>query len=150
MNRILVALLPVLPAALAPATAAADHPVYSLVDNRLSAHILRGGGLVVLPGAPSFAKYLNGGRPNLPWKLGQKLDGKSVALADNYARLTVPVAEEQIAAKALWLRVSSPRPREVEVKLDGKRAAQVAVAAGWQTLRVPLADGALNPGEVEV
>src|ERR1041385_8058511 len=34
-----------------------EHPVYSLIDNRLSAHLTRGGGLVVPAGSAGFAKY---------------------------------------------------------------------------------------------
>src|SRR5262245_37084542 len=35
----------------------AEHAVYSLVDNRLSAHLRRGGGLLVPAGSAGFAKY---------------------------------------------------------------------------------------------
>ena len=48
------------PPALPPAKAAArgaEHPVYSLVDNRLAAHLTRGGGLLVAAGSAGFAKY---------------------------------------------------------------------------------------------
>ena len=65
MPRALVALL-----LLVPHLAVADHAVFNLADNRLLAHVQRGGGIVALGGSPGFAKYLNGGRPNLPWKLG--------------------------------------------------------------------------------
>src|SRR6185369_14678043 len=44
-----------------PAKAAArgpEHAVYSLVDNRLSAHLTRGGGLVIPAGSAGFAKYV--------------------------------------------------------------------------------------------
>src|SRR5687767_2659558 len=34
-----------------------ERPVYSLVDNRLSAHLTRGGGLLVPAGSAAFAKY---------------------------------------------------------------------------------------------
>src|SRR5512143_4138855 len=47
--------------AVAPVKAPArgpEHPVYSLVDNRLSAHLARGGGLVVPAGSAGFAKYV--------------------------------------------------------------------------------------------
>jgi arylsulfatase A-like enzyme len=133
-----------------PRAAAADRPVFDLVDNRLLAHIVRGGGVVAVTGSAGFAKYLNGGRPNLPWKLGQKLDGRLVALSDNYSRVTLPLSEDQApAARTLRLRVSLPRPRELEVKVNGQRAGQVPVVAGWQTVEVPLPDGA-PAGEVEI
>src|SRR4051794_603333 len=44
----------------APVKAAArgpEHAVYSLADNRLSAHLTRGNGLVVAAGSAGFAKY---------------------------------------------------------------------------------------------
>src|SRR5438552_934523 len=86
-----------------PSLARADHPVFSLVDNRLLAHVQRGGGLVALAGSAGFAKYLNGGRPNLPWKLGQKDGGHKVAVAtDGYVRMTLPLAADQ-KATALWI-----------------------------------------------
>jgi arylsulfatase A-like enzyme len=144
MPRLLLALLVVV----APRLAGADHAVFSLADNRLLAHVVHGGGLVAVAGSPGFAKYLNGGRPNLPWKLGEKLDGRRVALAvDSYARLTVPLAEP---ARALFVRLSSTRPRDVEVLVAGKKVGQAAVSgAGWQTVRVPL-DPPVAPGEVEL
>src|SRR5580698_5682034 len=36
---------------------AGEHVVYSLVDNRLSAHLRRNGGLFVVVGSAGFAKY---------------------------------------------------------------------------------------------
>src|SRR5262249_53234792 len=35
-----------------------EHAVYSLVDNRLSAHLTRSGSLVVAAGSAGFAKYI--------------------------------------------------------------------------------------------
>src|SRR5215470_6154006 len=134
--------------ALLPRLAAADHAVFNLADNRLLAHVTHGGGLVAVAGSPGFAKYLNGGKPNLPWKLGEKLDGRRVALAvDSYARLTLPVAEP---ARTLWARLSSSRARDVEVLLAGKKIGQAAVTgAGWQTVKVAL-DPPVAPGEAEL
>src|SRR3954471_11677507 len=48
------------PPAMPPQKAAArgpEHAVYSLVDNRLAAHLTRGGGIVVDAGSAGFAKY---------------------------------------------------------------------------------------------
>src|SRR5215831_2456434 len=121
---------------LAPATAAADHPVFDLVDNRQLAHVQRGGGLVVLAGSPGFAKYLNGGKPNLPWKLGEKVGGKRVAVAtDAYVRMTLPLADDQ-KANALYMRLSVQKPRELEEQVNGRRVGQVSLAAGWQTAKL--------------
>src|SRR5215831_5522360 len=84
---------------LASRPAAADHTVFDLVDNRQLAHVQRGGGLVAVAGSAGFAKYLNGGKPNLPWKLGEKVGGRRVAVAtDAFVRLTLPLAEDQKAS----------------------------------------------------
>ena len=56
-----------------------ERTVYSLADNRLSAHVQRGGGLVVLAGSAGFAKYLRFRRANIPFLLRQERDGKKVA-----------------------------------------------------------------------
>ena len=50
----------VTPPAKAPARGP-ERPVYSLVDNRLSAHLTRGGGLFVPAGSAGFAKYIRFG-----------------------------------------------------------------------------------------
>jgi len=134
----------------APRTASADHSVFSLVDNRLLAHVQRGGGVVAVAGSAGFAKYLNGGRPNLPWKLGEKHEGHRVAIAtDGYVRMTLPLAEDQ-KASALWVRLSSAHPRDLEVQVGGKKAGQAAIVAGWQTVKVPLEGVTVPSGEVEL
>lgn len=131
-----------------PRIAAADHPVFDLVDNRLLAHVQRGGGVVAVAGSAGFAKYLNGGKPNLPWKLGAKQDGRRVAVAtDGYVRLTLPLGEGQ-RATALWVRAFTAKPRDLEVLVGGKKVGQAALAPGWQTAKVPL-DGVAG-GEVEL
>src|SRR5678815_1942220 len=40
-----------------------EHVVYSLVDNRLSGHLIRNGGLYVPAGSAGFAKYVRFGNP---------------------------------------------------------------------------------------
>src|SRR5215468_8605592 len=63
-----------------------EHDVYSLVDNRLYAHLERGGGLVVVPGTPGFAKY-------------QRLGAKG--------GLAIPLTEEQAVAGTVTARVTA-------------------------------------------
>src|SRR5687767_5138098 len=66
-------------AAKPPVKAASRGPertVYSLVDNRLSAHLTRGGGLVVPAGSAGFAKYVRfanmmGSKSKKAWELRQ-------------------------------------------------------------------------------
>jgi hypothetical protein len=140
MSRLLAAL-----ALLCPSLAAADHAVFDLGDNRLLAHVTRGGGTLAVAGSAGFAKYLGGGRPNLPWQLGQTVDGHRVAVAtDTYVRLTLPLAAP---AKTLTARLSAPKARALEVQVAGTKGGQAPMAAGWQTVRVPVDVG---PGEVEL
>lgn len=135
---------------LALAAPASAEPVFDLVDNRLLAHVERGGGIVALAGSPGFAKYLNFGKPNVPFKLGQTLDGKRVAIADMYARVVLPLAGDQIPARKLYLRVHSPKPRDVEVELNGVKAGKADIKDGWQTVAVDLPDKAARAGENDV
>src|SRR5262249_2844651 len=121
--------------------------VFNLADNRMLAHATRGGGVVAIGGSPGFAKYLNGGKPNLPWKVGAMVDGKRVALAvDSYARLTLPLAGP---ARAAYVRIAPPQPRELEVLVAGKKVGHAPVKAGWQTVTVPF-DAPVAPGEIEL
>lgn len=124
-----------------------EHAVFSLNDNRLLAHAQRGGGLVVLAGSAGFAKYLRFAKPKLTWKLGEKLDGRRVALADAYAVVEVPLTEEQARAGKLWIRVHSPAPRRLSVNPNDKPGTTVELVAGWQTAEVALPPGLLAPGE---
>jgi arylsulfatase A-like enzyme len=118
-----------------------EHPVYSLADNRLYAHVERDGGLVVVPGSPGFAKYLRFGRPRVGW---------TGALADTYAAVSIPVTEEQAAARRIWVRLSSPAPRRMTVMVNGKNAQTVALAAGAQTVAAAVPPGLLRAGENDV
>ena len=66
-----------------------ERAVYSLIDNRLSGHLLRGGGLVLAGGSAGFAKYTRFGNlekvKQKTWELRQtqgdikvaRINGKS-------------------------------------------------------------------------
>ena len=125
-----------------PPRRGAEHAVFSLLDNRLLAHVQRGGGLVAIPGAPGFVKYLRFARAKGDWKLGEAQDGKKVARAGRYATLEVPLTAEQAqAARMAWVRLYSPAARRMELKANGvKKGVEVALAAGWQTTEVAQAN----------
>src|SRR5262245_6903787 len=68
-----------------------EHVAYSLVDNRLAAHVARGGGLVVPGGSAGFAKYVrfaNTPKDKRAWQLRQtqgdikvaRISGKTASL----------------------------------------------------------------------
>ena len=95
-----------------------EHAVYSLVDNRLSAHLTRGGGLVVAAGSAGFAKYvrfanlMKGGKK--PWELRQtegevkvaRMTGKSGTV---FVPLTAAQAGQRQGPAARVRRVRRPR-----------------------------------------
>jgi len=146
------------PAAAAPAAAPAPPPApraperaaYSLIDNRLAAHLERGGGLFVPAGSAGFAKYvrfgnqLAGERP--AWQLRQHVGGVPAArLARVRAAVHVPLSAAQAArgtvrvraygTGTLWLGANGQRP--VRGQLDG----------GWSTVDFTLPAGQLAAGE---
>jgi arylsulfatase A-like enzyme len=152
MVRSLIVIVTVIASLLAAGRAFGEeplHPVFSLADNRLLAHVQRGGGVVAIAGSAGFAKYLNGGRPNLPFRLAGKLEGHRVAVSEALSRVILPLGPGQ-SAGAVWLRVSSPKARELELSLNGKSLGRVAVASGWQTLHAAVPAGAARVGENEL
>jgi arylsulfatase A-like enzyme len=145
---------PAVPAAPAPAPLASGltgphHPVFSLLDNRLLAHLIRDGGLLVPLGQPGAAKYVNFGRPWTTWRLGVKEEGKPVALAiRNVTWLRVPLTEAQAkSATVLSLSVKSARPQGLSVKLNQTKLKPAKLNAGWQKVTVEIPSGALWSGE---
>jgi arylsulfatase A-like enzyme len=127
-----------------------EHEVYSLLDNRLYAHVERGGGLVVAPGGAGFAKYLTFGKPKIGFGERQRVDDRLVALADTYAPLGLPLTEEQAASRRLFLRVKTAAERKLTFVVNGRPATTVKLAAGWQTLAASVPAGFLHAGENDV
>src|SRR5687767_4284527 len=131
-----------------------EHSVYSLADNRLLAHVERGGGLVALPGSAGFAKYMRFAKPNpnkLPWQTKQWRDDRAVGLnAGSFAPLQAPLTDEQARATAIHTRLHSPAPRRMTVMVNAKNAATLELAAGWQIVTATVAPGLLKAGENEL
>lgn len=131
-----------------------EHAVYSLVDNRLSAHVQRAGGVVVLGGSAGFVKYLRFRKSNLPWKLRQTTDGKKVAImGGKTASLFVPLTAEQAAdGTSLRMRVYNDRDKALTLRINGQKDREHTqqMAAGWSTVTVPLPGGSVQAGENEI
>ena len=124
-----------------------EHDVYSLVDNRLYAHVERGGGLLVVPGAPGFPKYLTSDKARIGWGPRELVDGRPVARARASAPLGVPLDEAQAAGGLVTIRLLSPSARKLTLFAGGRSAATAKLAAGWQTVSLALAAGTLHAGE---
>ncbi len=139
-------------AAVAP-PARDDHPVYSLGDNRLSAHLTRHGGLVVPAGSAGFAKYqrfgnlMNGAKRF--WELRKAQDDIKVArIVNKTATMFVPVSADQAAAHTIRVRVYSEKTDSMSVKInDAAKPIASKIASGWSTVEVAVPANQLVAGE---
>jgi arylsulfatase A-like enzyme len=129
-----------------------EHPVYSLVDNRLGGHVQRQGGLVVLPGSAGFAKYLRFGGKNPAWKLRGEADGIKVgAIKSKSAGIVVPLTAAQ-AGGSIRIRARSAGAQRLGVRVNGKKDKEVTteLADGWSTAELAVPAGAFEAGENEI
>lgn len=138
-----------------PAKAAArgpEHSVYSLVDNRLSAHLTRGGGLVVPAGSAGFAKYTR--FPNQlkstkkAWELRQTEGEVKVArLTGKTGTVFVPVTAAQAGRAKIRLRAFSKNDNTVSLRINDNKDINGKLAAGWSTVELTAPAGQLKDGE---
>ncbi|HEY8142944.1 MAG TPA: sulfatase-like hydrolase/transferase [Kofleriaceae bacterium] len=129
-----------------------EHPVYSLVDNRLSGHVQREAGLLVLPGSAGFGKYLRFGGKSPPWKLRAESDGiKVAAIKSKSAGIVVPLTAAQ-ASGSIRIRARSAGAQRLGVRVNGKKDKEVTaeLADGWSTAELAVPAGALEAGENEI
>jgi arylsulfatase A-like enzyme len=128
------------------------HAVYSLVDNRLSAHLTRGGGLVVAAGSAGFAKYirfpnqLHGGKK--AWELRQtEGDVKVARLTGKVASVFVPLTAAEAGRPMIRLRAFAKADGKVTLKVNDNKDLNGKLAAGWSTVELPVPAGQLKDGE---
>ena len=131
-----------------------EHAVYSLIDNRASAHLQRKGGLVIPAGSAGFAKYLRFRKSKLGWTIRAEKDGKKVAIMDGtVGRIDVPLTAEQIAGSpALRMRVHSEQGRALSIRINGQQKKEVSgqVEAGWSTVELTVPGDLFRAGENEI
>jgi len=138
-----------------PAKAAArgpERPVYSLVDNRLSAHLTRGGGLVLPAGSAAFAKYMrfgnmmNGGKK--AWDLRQtEGDVKVARMTGKSASVFVPLTAAQAGRPTVRVRVFSKEDGALSVRVNDNKDINANLVKGWSTVEVAVPAGQLKEGE---
>ena len=135
----------------APKSARLEHPVWSLVDNRHTAHRAVDGELVLDGRSVSFARFTRFGMPEAQWKLAVSVGGERAALANKLATLEVPIIPEQLAPTQLTLRVHAEDDKQaLEVRVNGRKPpkkSRVPLEAGWQTIAVPVEVDAVAAGE---
>jgi len=137
---------------IAPELVARDeHTVWRLGPNRLLAHRIADGDLVIDAGSAGFARYTRFDMPAPRWSLGQRIDGERAARAGRRAALELPLTADQAAsARTLIARVHADQATALTVELNGRpagRAAEVALAPGWQTIAIRLGKRRLIAGE---
>ncbi len=127
-----------------------ERAIYSLVDNRLAAHLGRGGGLFIPAGSAGFAKYVRFGstvkKPTLSWELRQQSGELRIARMNNKtASVFFPLTAAQAASQTVWIRANAARDQAFTLqvgdqKLNGK------LTPGWSTVSIPT-NGLLKEGE---
>jgi len=132
-----------------------EHTVFDLGDNRLLAHRVVDGDLVVDAGSSGFARYTRFGLPAPRWSLRATRDGEHAAVAERLASLDLPLTSEQAAQSSLlFLRLWAPSARTIAVKVNGRKADEAAgsvqVEAGWQTVAIGVAHDRWQVGENQV
>jgi arylsulfatase A-like enzyme len=132
-----------------------EHPLYSLVDNRLSAHLVRGGGLVVAAGSAGFAKYVRFGNtlshPKTAWTLRQQHDNVRVAhMNGKSAEIDVPLTAAQLDPALIRVRAFGPKDEAFAVRVNGHKDLTGKLGAGWTTVDLPVPAGQLQEGENEL
>jgi arylsulfatase A-like enzyme len=130
-----------------------ERAVYSLVDNRLSAHLTRGGGLLVPAGSAGFAKYVRfanvmKGASKKAWELRRSEgDVKVARLAGKSASVFVPLTAAQAGRGKVRLRAFAPSDMTVSLRVNDNKDVNGKLASGWSTVELAVPAGQLKEGE---
>jgi arylsulfatase A-like enzyme len=143
------------PPAQPPVKAAArgpEHPVYSLVDNRLSAHLTRGGGLVLDAGSAAFAKYTRFGNvmkgAKKAWELRQSEGEIKVAkIVGKSATVFVPLTAAQAGRATVRIRAFAGDKQPISVRVNDNKDINSSLDTGWSTVELTVPAGQLKEGE---
>ena len=129
-----------------------EHAVYSLVDNRLSGHLMRNGGLLVPAGSAGFAKYvrfgnvMNGGKRT--WELRQKEGEVKIARINGKSgSIFVPLTTAQAGRNTLRLRAFASGDGALSVRVNENKDLNAQLVKGWSTVEIPVPAGQLKEGE---
>ncbi|HVK85108.1 MAG TPA: sulfatase-like hydrolase/transferase [Kofleriaceae bacterium] len=141
--------------AVAPTKAPARGPeraVYSLVDSRLSAHLTRGGGLLLPAGSAGFAKYLRFGNQmsekKKAWDLrASEGNVKVAAMTGKSASVFVPLTAAQAARPTVRIRIHSSGDGTLSLRVNDNKDINANLASGWTTLELTVPADQLKEGE---
>jgi len=130
-----------------------ERPVYSLADNRLSAHLLRNGGLFLVGGSAELAKYTRFGNTEkiktAAWQLRQLVESAHVAtLSGSSGRVDVPLTAAELAGDpVVRVRAYSSDDRAFSVRVNDNKDVPGQVTTGWSTIELKPPAGQLKEGE---
>lgn len=143
------------PPAMPPQKAAArgaEHPVYSFVDNRLSAHLVRNGGLLVNAGSAGFAKYtrisnqLSGKKT--AWELRKTVSDIKVAnMSGKNATVFVPLTAAQVARPTVRIHAYADDDSTISIKVNDNKDINGKLTKGWSTVELTVPPDQLKEGE---
>ena len=129
-----------------------ERAVYSLVDNRLSAHLTRGGGLLLPAGSAGFAKYIRFGNMmkggKKAWDLRQTEGGVKVArMTGKTASVFVPLSAAEAGRNIVRMRVFSKADGAISLKVNDNKDVNGKLVNGWSTVELSVPAGQLKDGE---
>ncbi len=130
-----------------------ERVAYSLVDNRLAAHVSRGGGLVLPGGSAGFAKYTRFANvmkdaSKKPWELRQSEGTTKVArIRSKTATVFVPLTAAQAGRSMVRARFHTKEAGTLSVRVNENKDINKQIAAGWSTVDVEVPAGQLVEGE---
>jgi arylsulfatase A-like enzyme len=129
-----------------------EHAVYSLVDSRLSGHLMRNGGLLVPAGSAGFAKYtrfgnmMRGGKRT--WELRQTQDDIKVArITGKSGTVFVPLTAAQAGRNTIRMRVFARGEGAISLRVNENKDINGQLTQGWSTIELTAPAGQLKEGE---
>ncbi len=129
-----------------------ERPIYSLLDNRLSAHLERGGGLLVPAGSAGFAKYVRIGNvmkgAKRSWELRQaEGDFKVAKLTGKSGSMFVPLTAAQAGRATVRFRAFAGDDGTVSLRVNDHKDINGKLTKGWSTVELNVPAGQLVEGE---
>ncbi len=130
-----------------------ERPVYTLVDNRLSGHLSRNGGLLVPAGSAGFAKYVRFGNQmrkdaSRTWDLRQtEGDTKVARMTGKTGTVFVPLTAAQAGRNTLRLRAFATDDGALSIRVNENKDINGQLTKGWSTVELAVPPGQLVEGE---
>src|SRR5262249_52782769 len=135
-----------------PAGRGPERPIYSLLDNRLSGHLERGGGLLVPAGSAGFAKYVRIGNvmkgAKRSWELRQaEGDTKVARMTGKSGSVFVPLTAAQAGRGTVRVHAFAAGDGTLSLRVNDHKDINGKLTKGWSTVELTVPPGQLVEGE---